>query len=231
VGHVNWPPARLGPLQTTAYLFDTASQAPVEDATVKLCNSADPACEGFFSTGTTGDAGTVLLPRKPVEVPVLMYLDVSSPAIDPGLLFDVFPISQPQVTVPMVAFPTGGNVFSAAHVGVALNSQLGTVWVSMFDCRLAPAPGVQFALSPLQGAAGPFYLVGGLTSTTTSVTDGTGVGAFFNVPVDVVDAGTSGTELVLTVTTPAPGRELGRMPFFARAGAYSFVYALPTSPP
>jgi len=215
----------------TAYVYDNASQAPIEGATVKLCNDGDEGCEGPFFTAATGDAGTVALHRNPVVSPVLLYLDVLAPGRDRALTFDVFPISEPQITVPVVTFQPGTDAVAAASVGVSLSPQLGTVWVVMFDCRLAPAPGVQFALSPQQGAAGPFYEVGADLSLATSVTDVSGVGAFFNVPVVADDAGAPGTTLMLTVTTPAPVRELARMPIFARAGAYSFVYAIPTAPP
>ncbi len=224
VGRVDWPPATVGTGELTASVYDELSQAPVGGALLKLCNTQDLTCATPFATATTGDAGVVTLTRAPVQGPLLFYLDVSSPAIVPALAFDVFPVSEPRISIPVPTLPQVELTLLAAGIpGLTVNPQLGTVLVIAVDCRLSVAAGVQVSLTPT-GSAGPFYFVNNLPSPEATATDPTGVVAFFNVPV-------SPTPLELTVTPQGLGLAAGKIAFFVRPGGVSEVYAVPTPTP
>jgi hypothetical protein len=145
----------------TANVYNLEAAGPFAGATVKLCNILDSTCTQPFAVHTTGAAGDAPLSRGQIPVAAQLYLDVSSPEIDPLLEFLVAPLSLPQVTVPAPAFPAGYNAIGAASAGVTLSTQLGVLYVTAVDCRLAVAPGVASSLDVPDAATGPFYLRNG----------------------------------------------------------------------
>jgi hypothetical protein len=221
VGKVNWPPATLGPIDDTVVVFDYLSQAPTVGATVKLCNSQDINCAPPADTKVTDDAGIALLHRGPVMTPELGYVDVSSPAITPLIVFDVAGQSKPLLDVPVATITPAVFAAIPATVGFTPDPSLGTLFVEAVDCRLAAAPGVQLSLAPLAPTTRLFYLANNAYSTTATATDSTGQAVFFSVPV-------SPTVLEITATAQALGRATGKMAAFARPGGESIVHAQPT---
>ena len=178
-------------------------------------------CQNPLDTETTGDSGIETLIRPPVEGPLLFYVDVSSPTIVPALAFDIFPVSQSQIAIPIPTLPPIELTLLAAGIqGLTVDPQLGTAIVIAVDCRLSVAPGVQASLTP-PGSSGPFYVINNLPSAGATATNPSGVVAFFNLPVVP-------TPLEVTLTPQALGRPAGKFAFFARAGGLSEVYAVPT---
>jgi hypothetical protein len=221
VGKVDWPAATIGPIDVSFAVYGGATQAPIAGATVKLCSFGDSLCSNPFSMGITGDAGTVPLLRPSVPSAGLVYVDISSPTILTTLGFEVFPLSEPRLTSLTTGIFTQAQLaFAAAGVGVTLDSALASVIVLAADCRIGDAPGVEFSLAPQAATTRLFYVVNG-AFTPTGPTDSSGVAVFFNVPV-------LPTMLELTVTPQSLGRASGKMPFYARAGGVSGVYAVPT---
>jgi hypothetical protein len=104
--------------------------------------------------------------------------------------------------------------------GGMLDSTLGTLFVAAFDCRLAPAPGVQVSIEP-KGSSTTLYQLQETYSATASATDPSGVAGFVNAPVFP-------TTLQITVTPLALGRPSGQMPVFVRASGEAEIFALPT---
>ncbi len=219
VGRVNWPPATLGPIAMTVNVYDILTGAPFVGATVKLCNVGDTMCTNPFTTGVTGEDGTVTLSRASVPVPVVHYIDISSGAIDELIELLSFPLSEPKVTIPAPAFQRGLNATLASSIGVELAAGLGELAVTAVDCRLAVAPGVQCSLAPQGGAAGPFYAQPGGIVVDAGSTQRPGIAVFFNV---------APAPATLTLTLTVLGRASATMPVFARDGGESIVYAPPT---
>jgi hypothetical protein len=219
---VDWPLPTQGPLALTVGIYDVVTDTPIPGATVKLCESADLPCPTGFATQPTGSGGEVTLNRGPIPYGVLYYLDVSSPAIVPTLVFDIFPISMPRlVTTPGVLTPDE-LAFAAAELPVTLDPALGTMIVYAFDCRLGLAPNVQVSLDPMGPSTKRFYTDNGFVSTKPTATDRTGEAVFSNTPV-------TPTVLTLSVTPEVlDGGVSGTMHAFARDGGMSIVYALPT---
>ena len=159
VGKVSWPPAAADAVATTVFVYSSANAAPIEGAIVKLCETDEPACmPPLAGPGTTDEGGTTLLQRLPQTGPTL-FVDVSSPAITPGLVFVIFPFSQPIATIPVITIPAGELPSLALLAGVTLNPTLGMVLAVAVDCRLAPAPHVTFDLTP-QGTSTQACIVG-----------------------------------------------------------------------
>ena len=219
LGKVSWPKPTTDAVSVIVYAYGPSG--PVDQATVKLCFTSYPSCVPPVAGPVTSDAGgTVTVQRPATPLPPLFFVDLSSPAITPALTFDVFPVSQPQLTIPFVTVPQGILPSLALQAGVTQQPGLGMLLVHAADCRLAPAPGVTFDLEP-PGMSKPAYLVGSLPVIGATATDSSGTAVFANVDVDMT--------LQLTVKTPhGPS---GTMSVFTRDGGLSELYAVPTQMP
>jgi len=220
VGNVHWPGATLGPLEIDELVYSNLDQAPIGGAIVKLCNTLDFACGTSITQQTTDDAGNARLLRGTIQTQVGLYLDVSSAAITPVLEFVAFPINQSRLASSSPTVPPG-YLTQLDAFGATVDLTLGAIAVAAVDCRLAPAPRVQFSLVEAPPSTQVFYFSGSTVSTTATVTDRSGGALFVNVPVDswltllakpqALDGGVSGTTQI-----------------FARDGGESQVYFPPT---
>lgn len=216
LGKVSWPAATRDAVSVTVYAFEATG--PVDEATAVLCATNLPACVPPLAGPATSDAGgtiTVQLSTGPELLP-LLFVDLSAPTITPGLIFDVFPISQRQITIPFATAPQGSLPALALQAGVAEEPGLGMLLVVAVDCRLAPAPGVTFDLEP-KGMSTLAYVVGSLPVIGATATDSSGTGVFANTEVD--------TTLRVAVTTPQGPS--GAPAAFTRDGGLAELYAVP----
>jgi hypothetical protein len=159
--------------------------------------------------------------RSPTQTLGLYYLDITSSALVPTLVFDTFNISRPQIVVHAGVFtPTDlGNAADLIHV--TLDPALATLLVFAFDCRMAFAPDVVFHVEP-PGSSQVFYVKGSFPSTTATATDTSGLAAIPNV---------AQLPQVLTVTAiplALDGGVSSSVQAFTRDGGISNVYAVPT---
>jgi hypothetical protein len=219
VGKVDWPGYNFGAVHVDTFVYGS-TQAPVAGVTTKLCNTADPLCASPFDTQTTGDAGTVLLTRPPANQQVLFYVDVSSGAIQPALLFDIFPVSTSRIAIPFPVAQPGAIAFEALGVGVTVDASLGTLLLVAVDCRLAFAPGVHFTVTPTTPTTAVAYLTGGGPALGLTETDSSGTAVFVNMPV-------LPQQLHLTATVPALGRTMTDTRVYVRDGGESEIYVVP----
>jgi len=162
------------------------SYAAVQDANVQACQTTDPACLGPAATGTTNDAGVVLLT---LHGDFVGFFRLTAPgylesATYPGqLLSDA---SAESITTAMLG--TSELQGLAAYLGVAVDtspdSGVGHAFFEAFDCFDHHAPGVVFTM---QGDAGPntvqWYTRNNTPSTTAGETDTLGAGGAVNVPI------------------------------------------------
>jgi hypothetical protein len=219
VGKLDWPAYNYDTLQVETFVYGV-TQAPVAGVTTKLCVFGDPLCASPFDTQTTGDAGTALLTRPPSTAAVLFYVDVSSDAIQPALLFDIFPISASRITIPFPVLPPGSIALQATGLGVTFDDSLGTLLLVAVDCRLAFAPGVHFTVTPTTPTTAVAYVKGGTPALGLTETDLSGTAVFVNVPV-------LPQQLHLTATVPALGRTVTDTMVYARDGGESEIYVVP----
>ncbi len=218
LGKVDWPSAATGTVTTTVRVYDYDDGTPIEGVTVTLCNTTDPLCTPFLDRAITDDAGTVILPLQQGPVSPRIFISASSQAVTPVLGFIVSPLSQPNVTVPMPTLPAGVLPAVALQAGVTLDPALGMVVIVAYDCRLAPAPGMTFDITP-KGTSTLAYLEGPLPVVGATSTDSSGSAVFANVEAD--------TNLTITMTSPAGAA--GAVQLFARGdGGLSYVGAPPT---
>jgi hypothetical protein len=219
LGKLDWPPYNYGAFQVETFVYGP-TQAPVAGVTTKLCNIGDPPCASPFDTATTDDAGTATLIRPPSAQPVLFFVDVSSDAIQPALLFDIFPVSTSRITIPFPVQTPGSIALEALGLGVTVDPSLGTLLLTAVDCRLAFAPGVHFTVTPTTPTTAVAYVKGGAPALGLTETDFSGTAVFVNMPV-------LSTQLHLTATVPALGRTMTDTLVFARDGGESQVYVVP----
>jgi len=226
VGRVGWPKAELGPIEFDIGVYDLASQAPINQAAVRLCATPDKACSPPLASGFSGDAGTLVLVRPPVTTATFHYLDITSPAYVETLVFDVFPISEPRITTNVGSLMPLAITSTADGLMVNLDPNLGILYVDAFDCRFGNANGVQLTLIGGGPTTQVFYTQDGQLSPTATATDSSGEAIFVNVPV------LPDTFTVNVMLPPAlDGGLAGSMGAFARDGGLSVVYAVPTPPP
>ena len=219
LGKLDWPAYNNGAFQVDTFVYGS-TQAPVAGVTTKLCNGGDPLCATPFDTQTTGDAGTVLLTRPPSTEAVLFYVDVSSDAIQPALLFDIFPVSTSHIAIPFAVAPPGSIAFEASGLGVNVDASLGTLVLVAVDCRLAFAPGVHFTVTPTTPTTAVAYMKGGALALGLTETDNSGTAVLLNMPV-------LPQQLRLTATVPALVRTMTDTTVYARDGGESAVYVVP----
>jgi hypothetical protein len=220
LGRVDWPLATRGPVTLTIDVDDIQSGLPVAGATVKVCGVEDSPCSmPIAHPQITGDSGTVVMSNTGLPMQEAFFVDVSSPTITPLILSDVAWESQSRFRFPATTLPATMLSEVAAAAQVTLGANLGVVVVAMHDCRLAPAPGVTFTISP-QGPA-LVYNSMNLPDPMATATDSQGVGVFYNV--DVAPA-----FYTVTIFPPAPGHAPSTAYVFTRAGTEAILYAVPT---
>jgi hypothetical protein len=220
VGNVHWLGATLGQLEIDELVYSGIDTHPIGG---KLCNTDDLDCSHSIADQTTDDAGNAKLLRQPIQTQVGLYLDISSAEITPVLEFLTFPVHESRLGSSSPTVPPG-YLTQLDAFGATVDPTLGTVAVAPVDCRLAPAPGVQFSFVDAGPSTQVFYFAGGTPSPTATATDRSGGALFVNVPVDSV--------LTLEMKPLAlDGGVAGTTQVFARDGGESQVYLPPTSPP
>jgi hypothetical protein len=219
LGKLDRPPYNYGAFEVDTFVYGP-TQSPVAGVATKLCNTEDPLCGSPFDTGTTGDAGTVSLTRPRATQPVLFYVDVSSDAIQPALLFDIFPVSASRLAIPFPVAPPGSIALEAQGLGVTVDGSLGTLLLVAVDCRLAFAPGVHFSVTPTTPTTAVAYINGGTPALGLTETDSSGTGVYVNLPV-------LPQQLHVTATVTALGRTMTDTLVYARDGGESEVYVVP----
>jgi hypothetical protein len=219
LGKVDWPTYNYGSFLVDTFVYGP-TQKGVAGVTAKLCDTVDPMCAPPFDMRPTDDAGTVPLTHPPSTEAGLFYLDVSSDAIQPALLFDMFPIHASRIAIPFPVSPPGSIGADADGLGVPFDDSLGSLILVAVDCRLAFAPGVHFTVTPTTSTTAVAYLKGQLPALGLTETDSSGTAVFVNLPV-------LPTHLHLTATVPALGRTMADTQVFARDGGVSEVYVVP----
>jgi hypothetical protein len=219
LGKLDWPKYNYNAFQVDTYVYGTTQQ-PVVGVKTKLCNVGDPICAPPLDTETTDDAGIATLNHPPSTAAAPFYVDVSSDAITPALLFDLFPVSTPRIAIPFPVVPPGSVAQEAAGLLVTVDDSLGTLILVAVDCRLAFAPGVHFTVTPTAPTTAVAYVQGQLPALGLTETDPSGTAYFVNMPV-------LSTQLHLTATVTALGRTMTDTLVFARDGGVSEVYVVP----
>ncbi|HEY1693560.1 MAG TPA: hypothetical protein VGG39_15435 [Polyangiaceae bacterium] len=214
LGKVAFPAAREDAIEVTVQVEDDFANAAIQGALVNLCSTGNTSCPTPLAGGTTDALGRVTFQRPAVQAPSLYYLDVTAPGIVETLLFWPFPLSQPAVTIPVVAFESSDLVAFGDLLGIDLQSTAGQVVVVQTDCRLGAAIGVQLAVSPPGANGRMYYFQGDLADPTWTETQPGGTAAAFNVPTVPT------TTLTLTGTVGS-GQATGPTQFFARPGTIS----------
>jgi hypothetical protein len=221
VDHVIWPPGTSGDLTILLTLFDVLNGPAPPGITAKVCGDSDFPCDHPSATAVTGPDGTVSLTQHVDAGPVFTngYVDLSG-GDDGGILPEAFFWSFPLSTSPAtfaVAVGTPADVAKAALLlGVTQDPSNGIVFVSGFDCLQLHGSGLTYAIP---GAPQPFYESGGIPLAGLTSTDGTGAGAFVNVPAGVL--------LPLTASLANDGGAIGTFPLFVREGGFTQVLVLP----
>jgi hypothetical protein len=103
-------------------------------------------------------------------------------------------------------------------VNLDAGSGLGEVFVSIRDCNDHRLAGVTLALSRTGPDTLPFYIISGVPSTTTQVTDNGGVGGAVNVPEGSVK---------ITATHLATSTTVGTADVYIRPGELTYAWIRP----
>ncbi|MFT3769447.1 MAG: hypothetical protein QM820_28755 [Minicystis sp.] len=212
VGHVPNPSDEA--MFTAQYqLIDVVSQAPVTNATVKLCNKLDPLCSMPLQMLPLSGSGAVSVT---VAEKFSGYLDITAKDYLPTLYFIDTSVADDVINVTLLSPSIQASLNSS--IGVEADPAAGSVNISMRDCTGERAAGVHFDIAPSNGEIG-YYAIASAISRTATKTDSTGNGGYINV-----EAGTA----TLTATLASDGRRLGELTTLSRAGAITFQTLRPT---
>jgi len=225
VGKVAFPFAKATTSVATLLVTDGATSSPLQGLSVSACEAGEDPCSSL-ATGTTDAQGSVTLQLPdlaPDSVGFDGYFEITStaqpPSIVPFLYFLSYPLSEAHATL-QVGVQSSANLQSlVALVGVTLDMTHGIIAVSATDCLLLPSPGVTIAADPTDSETRLIYVANGVLSATATSTDLSGGAFFLNASAQMVS---------VAVTPIGLGRVSSQTSLFVRAGAISFIEALPT---
>jgi hypothetical protein len=226
VGKVAFPLAEASTSAITIVVNDGATPPmPLPGLSVKACLAGQDPCSAV-AAGMTDAMGSVTLQLPDLTLPAVGfggYFEITStaqpPSIVPYLYFLSYPLSVPYVSF-MVSMQTPAHLQSvAAPVGVILDDTHGTVIVESTDCQLLPASQVQVAVAPTDSETRFRYIASGVLSATATSTDISGAAFVFDVPPGMA---------TVTATPLSLGHPSSQASILVRAGAMSYVEALPT---
>jgi hypothetical protein len=228
VNNVVWPQTDGGAQQATLtinnqFVPNALIAPPVPGVAASACGLTDDSCATPLSTGTSDDAGVVVLPNlgPGFVLGFQGYFQMTAPGYVPNVYYLSFPVSQlnAQLVVSMMPQAALTSALSAANVTPIAGR--GTVWVQVADCLLLPGTDVVVKADGLD-ASNVVYYAGGSPSLTATSTDISGWAFLYNV--------SPGT-LTLHAIPNDTGVESSKATLHVRADTMSAVTLLPTELP
>jgi len=205
--------------QVTMHLRDAITTKPLPGVQGQLCAKRDVDCKDPLRQGTADTNGTLVLA---VDAGFDGYVQLTDSHIAPALYFLTPPASGDLdlPTVPL-ATPLVASGIAQSSGGTAWNQERGIVLLNAFDCQGAPAVGVSFSLGGVPDpSAFNFYLVDGLPTNKSTVTDYTGYGGLVNVAAGAT---------TIAATLQPSNRKVGNISILIRAGYISYSNVTPSS--
>jgi hypothetical protein len=217
VGHVSWPGPSTESNTLSLQVLDPSNNKPVPGAHVALCQRTQETCLSPVTTGTTDDAGVVVLSYQSQLNFGGMdgYAEITGTGITPTLFFWDFPLSVQNAFIP--------DVYALSASLIALDPPLpghGHLGVALFDCDHTGADAVTIALSSTDANTQILYHVTqtGALSADAGSTDTSGILFVTNVPAG---------QVAMTVTT-LTGITVSTVSFLVRDGWVDQILAVPT---
>jgi len=183
LGSVHLP----GAPPTVTFTFspqDYPSNAPLTDATVRVCGATDVDCAKPVATYSTGSSGSVKVTAPANRAGVDGYLEVSSSTSVTTLVYLEFvqgvAALEAPASSPILSTATWGALNAA--VGITPDPKSGYLAFETTDCGGFALSGATVSVSTATSATGSAFLVGGVPSTTATMTDPSGIGSLVNIP-------------------------------------------------
>ncbi len=223
VGRVTWPLRKAPDIGVSVTITSPSDPASVLDGlNVKMCVPSDSDCTVPIDRGVTDPSGMVLLVNRS-QAPN-GFLEISSPsmAIVPLLHYWSFPFSEQNAGfyLPVFVFAPTSIDTVMRSLGIQNDPTRGHLLIHAYDCDFRGAFDVVFDFAPGRDASSQSYYTDLANfSTTATATGQSGYGGFVNVPPGKV---------TVTATPKSLGRPSTSVSVFVRAGAFTFVEALPT---
>lgn len=223
VGKVAFPFPKSEIIRAQIAVSDVSGGSPLQGSVVKACRATDAMCTEPVAMGTTGADGiaTLALSRAFTGYGFAAYFEVAAPGYVPFLYFLSFPLSEPNasLTINMTSQTTFAQLTSLVR-GFTPDPTRGVIVSDANDCHLTPASDVVFTADGIDDKTLVRYIIGHFPSATATATDISGLVFFLDVPALV--------PLTVHATPKALGRAASNVNLFTRAGAISYVQALPT---
>lgn len=211
------PPDTTGTYQVTLHVRDVLGSAPLSGVLAQLCRKLDANCERPVGKSAVSDeTGKVVLA---VDGSFDGYVQMTDPAIAPSLYFFNPPVIADQELPPISLASPAVAAGIALQAGGTWLTDHGIMLLTTSDCKKQPAANISYSVGGTKDPATfIFYLVAGLPTTDTSVTDFTGYGGLMNMP--------AGVSTISALHAPDQ-RSVGTISLLVRPGAvtYSQIYA------
>ncbi len=228
-----WPkPSSVGSISFSVTFVDFSLEQPFVGATVKACDKLDLPCASPLASSTTDGTGLVKLTVATGPVGFDGYLDVRGGVGATGAP----PFPSLWYPVPFIVADgwrgrtelLAADEFAglAAATGVTPDPTRGNFALNAVDCAFTPAPGVSFSVDIADTQTVGYYLLGGVPTTTATDTDGSGVGAFLNLPA----ASGARFAVVKASAGAAGGKAMGSLSFIIRPGTLTTGSSYPPIP-
>jgi hypothetical protein len=221
---VEWASASSENLEYTGRAATAFGDEAMSGVEFEICpNVADVSCSDPVVTGTTDGEGqfTGTIPTGPKRKGFDGYARVTgtSSTVDTLIFFNP-PITENQgapVSVPMLSSSTF-DALSNAVMGLDPDPERGHLALEALDCTWRRTAGVTFEIDTADGESTELYMNDGMPTASTSKTDATGLGGFFNV---------STGDVTVTAKSAETGETIGSVDVFVEAGTISEVAVAP----
>lgn len=198
-------------------LVGVLDQQPFAGVTAIVCNKIDTDCQTPIGNPVVTDADGVL----EVVVPSGFdgYLSLTHQLIGPSLYFFNPPVLTDAALPPirLASLETAQALVSL--VGGQYDPTRALLVLTAEDCLGTPAEGVSYAASPAEADTFPFYSVGHLPTTDTTMTDESGYGGLLGVRPGSV---------TVTMANQVSGA-LGEFTVLAKAGTVTYARMVPSA--
>jgi hypothetical protein len=238
-----WPqPPAEAKITFSVTFVDFSTEEPFVGSAVKACDKLDYSCSSPIDRSTTDATGLVTLSVPPGLAGFDGYLDVtggelagtaSDAGSDAGAGAPVFPAIWYPVPYVVADGWRGRTVLVAQDefaqlamaTGTSPDATRGQVALNAADCLFTPAAGVSFSLDSADSQTVSYYLIGGVPVTSAKATDGSGIGAFLNVPTSA-----PARLVVASAFSTAAGKSMGSLTFVVRPGTFTTSSLFPPLP-
>jgi hypothetical protein len=200
----------------------TVSGTYLPGITVQACDLLDPGCSMSPPTQVTDDGGraTFQLDTGFQGFFRMQGLVGGAPGVPVTLYTGTFLSTDNDTSIPAYELSEDGlQILAGSLVQTPLalgpDAGAGHLLVNIYDCEDHQASGVKVAYSNLGAEAQPFYMVGGIPSTTGTETDSYGLAGAINIP--------TGAQTV-TATLADKGTALGSTTVVVRPGEITWAW-------